>query len=349
MNIVFSTTRQWNPGDEFILLGCINLLKQHIDEFNAIIYNRNPQIRPSKKFSIINMVGRWLGKEVGVKFLDNSVKDYLPMDYADLVVFAGSPEWKGRRTRKLYADIEKYDIPVIFLGLGSSMGFRFNSYHFSKQERSVLKRSLLITTRDALTKDNLKPLPAHLLPCPALFSSKFEKKINIVKKIGLIYGSNKSVKHNNISDDTHSYITTLYKNLISEFKGEYQFEFILHYIDEIQLFKNDFSGDASKYSYDSKDYIDIYSNYDLVIGHRVHGIGISASMGIPGIMISHDKRSETTKGFQAEQVSIGTEYDAFKEIFLNTVKNINFKNEQLIKHKSNTLKNYLELISDVLK
>lgn len=37
MNIIFATTRQWNPGDEFILLGCINLLNETLGEFNPII------------------------------------------------------------------------------------------------------------------------------------------------------------------------------------------------------------------------------------------------------------------------------------------------------------------------
>ena len=62
MNIVFSTTRQWNPGDEFILLGCINLLKKQLGEFNPIIFNRNPQIRRHRKFDLITALDDLLGK-----------------------------------------------------------------------------------------------------------------------------------------------------------------------------------------------------------------------------------------------------------------------------------------------
>ncbi|MBA1433147.1 MAG: hypothetical protein FAF04_06050 [Epsilonproteobacteria bacterium] len=118
MNIVFSTTRQWNPGDEFILLGCINLLHEIIDEFNPIIFNRNPQIRRSRKRDIIKLIDNLVGKDFIEKFLDNSVKERPHMDYADMVVFAGSPEWRGRRLTKLYQEINTYDIPTIFLGLG---------------------------------------------------------------------------------------------------------------------------------------------------------------------------------------------------------------------------------------
>ena len=45
-NVVFSSTRQWNPGDEFIQFGCQNLMSNLIN-FNSILFNRNPQIRGS--------------------------------------------------------------------------------------------------------------------------------------------------------------------------------------------------------------------------------------------------------------------------------------------------------------
>lgn len=141
MNIVFSTTRQWNPGDEFILMGCINLLKQHIEDFNPIIYNRNPQIRRARKYDIIKSIDNIAGKDFVEKFLDNSVKERPPLDYADMVVFAGSPEWRGRRMTKLYSSILEYDIPSLFLGLGTSGKFTFTSDHFTKEEQEVFKKS----------------------------------------------------------------------------------------------------------------------------------------------------------------------------------------------------------------
>ena len=45
-NILISTTRQWNPGDEFIMMGALCILKNlYGDILNPIIYNRNPDIR----------------------------------------------------------------------------------------------------------------------------------------------------------------------------------------------------------------------------------------------------------------------------------------------------------------
>ncbi|MCL2390718.1 MAG: polysaccharide pyruvyl transferase family protein, partial [Endomicrobia bacterium] len=118
-NILFSTTRQWNPGDEFILLGCINLLKELYPGFNPVIYNRNPAIR-QEKYSNLNFFRNTFWERVSCKskglsdaflrmgFFDNSFKDNTDASFLDLAVFAGSPEWYGYRNAKLYDVINRY-------------------------------------------------------------------------------------------------------------------------------------------------------------------------------------------------------------------------------------------------
>ncbi|OIN09548.1 polysaccharide pyruvyl transferase family protein [Oceanisphaera psychrotolerans] len=349
MNIVFSTTRQWNPGDEFIFMGCMNLLSHHINDFNPIIYNRNPQTRRARKVDIVKAIDNFLGKDFIEKFLDNSVKDRFPMDYADMVVFAGSPEWRGRRMKKLYDSVIEFNIPTIFLGLGTSGKFSFTDEHFTKTEQEVFKSALLITTRDANTLEGLKPVTAYQLPCPALFSSKESRTVKSVKKIGLMYGTNSAVACNNVSNETYIYMMEMYRNILKDFGEEYEFEFVSHYIDELSSFKKDFENHKLRYSYDAKDYLEIYKQYDLVIGYRVHGIGISASMGIPGIMFAHDERAVTVKGFGAELVSVGTDYQELKTLIKNTIKEIEGKSTKLQDHKKSTMKKYLSLFNEKIK
>ncbi|MGJ0343718.1 polysaccharide pyruvyl transferase family protein [Aliarcobacter cryaerophilus] len=204
MNIVFSTTRQWNPGDEFILLGTINLLQEYFEQqkekrlknnlqFNPIIYNRNPQIRRARKRDFIKMIDNFLGKDFIEKFRDNSVKDRKPMDYTDLVVFAGSPEWIGRRLKKLYTEILNNKIPTIFLGLGtdSKKPLEYTNKDFGSIEKKVFEQyTKIITTRDENTLGAFKHFDfAKHLPCPALFCSKINRKRVNVKKIALIYST----------------------------------------------------------------------------------------------------------------------------------------------------------------
>lgn len=347
MNVVISTTRQWNPGDEFIMMGCINLLKEHIGTFNPIIFNRNPQTRRARKYDFVKQADRLLGGEVIEKFLDNSVKNAAPISYADLVVFAGSPEWRGLRLEKLYAEISQLDIPTIFLGIGTSGRFSFED-NFTETEKNVFKNAKLITCRDALTKECLDELNVEHLPCPALFSSTNEKKVDQVKRIGIIYGTHNAVKNNNISLETEEYLKKTYHRFINENNDVYDIEFIAHYIDELDTFNDDFPGQKLRYSYDSKDYLDIFGSYDLVIGHRVHGIGMSASMGIPGIMIAHDARASTVKGFLAKMICVGDSYEDFSSTVNETINNISYYNETLIEHKEKTKAVYIDLLKKTI-
>lgn len=351
MNIVFSTTRQWNPGDEFILMGCINLLKEFYENgsINPIIFNRNPQIRRARKRDIIKMIDNLLGRDLIEKFLDNSVKERLPMDYADMVVFAGSPEWRGRRLTKLYDSIVEYNLPTLFLGLGTSGKFEFNEKNFSKNEINVLNNAQLITCRDKDSFESLQPLPVYQLPCPALFSSTKERQITTVKRIGLIYGTSEAVKNNNVSVQTYEYLKKLYQYIIKHYSDDYEIEFVAHYIDELSSFKKDFQSHILRYSYDSKDYLEIFNRYDLIIGHRVHGIGMSASLGIPGIMIAHDERAQTVQGFLGSLITVGTSLETFDQHLKEKILNIESYNKQLVEHKHKYKKIYIEHLKNTTK
>ncbi|MFT6914265.1 MAG: hypothetical protein ACJAWL_000553 [Motiliproteus sp.] len=348
MNIVFSTTRQWNPGDEFIMFGCQNLIERVIGPYNSIIYNRNPQTRRARKYDIIKAIDNFLGKDFVEKFLDNSVKDRMPMNYADLVVFAGSPEWRGRRMTKLYDSIAEFNIPAIFMGLGTSGEFEFNSDNFTVNEMSAFKDSKLITCRDVSCQDGLEITGSHFLPCPALFSSNKQRLVTDVKKIALIYGTSSATACNNVSVETHDYLLELYRKLISQLGGEYEFEFIAHYIDELHTFDKEFPSQKLNYSYDAKDYLDIYGKFDYVIGYRVHGIGISASQGIPGMMIAHDPRSSTVKGFLAEIVDSGTPVDQVIEVVKQQIIEVESCSRLLLEHKENTEQKYIKLLQESL-
>tara|TARA_R110001583_G_scaffold168295_1_gene321154 strand:- start:337 stop:1401 length:1065 start_codon:yes stop_codon:yes gene_type:complete len=348
MNIVFSTTRQWNPGDEFIMLGCQNLIRKVIGPFNSIIYNRNPQTRRARKYDFIKIVDNFLGKDFVEKFLDNSVKDRLPMNYADLVVFAGSPEWRGRRMTKLYDSIAEFNVPAIFMGLGTSGEFEFNSDYFTEGEMAAFNKSKLITCRDSSCHDALKVTGSNFLPCPALFSSNKQKLITDVKKIALIYGTSSASACNNVSVETHNYLLELYRNLMSQFGREYEFEFVAHYIDELNTFDKDFPNQKLNYSYDAKDYLEIYGKFDYVIGYRVHGIGISASQGIPGMMIAHDPRASTVKGFLAQIVETGTPVDQVIEMVKKQITEVESCSRLLLEHKEKTEQKYIKLLQESL-
>ena len=356
-NILISTTRQWNPGDEFIMMGSLNIMKElYGNIINPIIFNRNPDIRGGAnfrnstrnyKFSYKWDKSTFKGKGglhelFRIGHYDNSWKDDMNVSNIDLAVFAGSPEWYGKRLKAMYQAIEKGDIPTIFLGLGAG-----DSIDFAKSDAivdRVLTMAKVIMTRDKQTEKMLKKYGAMYMPCPALFAAPSNKIVKEVKKIGLIYATHETLKGNNVSKSMHDYIVDLYKEL----NKIYDVELVCHYIDEIDKAKDEFPDIDINYSYDSKDYIDIYNKFDLVIGGRVHGIGMSASLGIPGIMIKHDSRSSTTDGFLATSINIGTSVNDIVEIIEAKSKNIENESKKLNEHKKETMSKYLEILKERL-
>ena len=50
MNLLISTTRMWNPGDELIYLGVKHLLERYFGWFNPVLWNRYPGVRSRPPF-----------------------------------------------------------------------------------------------------------------------------------------------------------------------------------------------------------------------------------------------------------------------------------------------------------
>ena len=310
-NILFSTTRQWNPGDEFILQGIISILKRTNKfgikdgtlRFNPIIYNRNPDIRTdarrknstqgkdfTKWFDNKNFKGKQYFLELfKIGHYENSFKDDMNPQSIDLIVFAGSPEWYNNKLKQLYKVIQVGNIPTAYIGIGLGESIDFQNLD-SKVVRT-LEKAKLITVRDFSTKEFLSKLGAIYLPCPAIFAANTEKIVTSCSHIGLIYATHNVLRNQNVSYEMYEYIKRLYIELAKR----YRVSLVCHYIDEIEEAEKDFPNLNLFYSYDSRDYAEIYQQFDLVIGGRVHGIGMAASSGIPGIMINHDKRSDTVK------------------------------------------------------
>jgi hypothetical protein len=338
-NILFSTTRQWNCGDEFILFGCINILEKILGEnFNSIIYNRHPDIL----HEFVNKDFIYASSDLC--FRDNSFKHYMDSGFIDLVVFAGTPEWSTDHCKPLYEIINKYKIPVIALGIGSEI----------QNEDTIFKEEIhkfrLLTVRDHALENKLKEYNAIYMACPSIASANidYEKIITDVKKIALIYSGDitRSVLWNEVSNETYIYLMKLYKQILTKYSKKYKFSIVCHYADELPHATSEFPNENCLYSYDARDYLNIYKEHDFVIGCRIHGIGICASMGIPGIAVAHDHRRGTLDGFLAELITNETDLETFFRLFDKSVLSASDKNKELLLHKQETIKKYVDLIQE---
>lgn len=346
-NIIFSTTRQWNPGDEIILKGVINLLESLQVEFNPLIFNRNPDIRSS--FGILQYREKAdcddvLWYYIKPSMFDNSVKPWTDYSMIDAIVFAGTPEWQGLKCRELYINAVRYHIPVYLIGIDDA--------YWGEDDlvASVLRSAKFISIRNMEIKNSFvkKGFFPNYLPCPSIFASETVKKINQIRCIGLIYrGMDESVTYRNgWSQENYNIQKEFFDQIISKYKNQCRIIVICHYVDELNLAKEEFSEAEIRYSYNSEDYLKIYGVCDLVIGSRIHGIGLAASLGIPSIPIKYDERGGTIDGFYPDTQLFKNlnGIEALERCFVH----IREMNQELITYKNKVFEKYHILLEKKL-
>ncbi len=353
-NILFATVRQGNCGDEFILFGTQNIVSSLQPQYNAIILNKNVEVCRRLQFrkKSLDLDIHQLNEKVSVNLEklcfgqeplhDDSFADYYSLDFIDAVVFAGTPEWVAYKLIPLYEKLESYRGPIFFLGLGYHEGF--DRVPYSRLEpvfKKIHKKASALIVRDRLILDYLKPeINAVFLPCPALFSSPHHKKIEKIEKIGFtLQAKSGDAKVNSVPD--HTYYFSL--KLLEEISKYYEVEVVCHWIEDLIYLHQDLGEKYPlRYSYDAKNYLDIYDSYDLVISTRIHGAGMAASLGIPSLTISHSARTDTVRGFLSRTITTETE---IKKI-LETINNLDVQMEsmKIIAHKESMLNSYKDYL-----
>ena len=252
-NILFNTTRQWNPGDQIIMLGLLRLLR-HLD-FNIFIYNRHPSVWGQGK--------------------DNSFKPCKhTLENIDYYIHAGTPEWCDQKLKPLFDEVLEKKIPHSFIGVGGSGTDALKTFD---SLRGMLQTSDLLTARDQSAFETIEPLGGVLFPCPGFYYGELPSKpIQEVNTYGLIFMTCET-NPNTISPRLHLELIEEYKACIRDYNAI----IICHYIDEALEARRHFPDTPIYYSYDAKDYPSFYALCDLVIGPRLHGVLLAAGMGIP--------------------------------------------------------------------
>lgn len=360
-SVVYSATRQWNPGDEFILQGTIRLMKAAIGEHNAILYNRHPGLRPlcgEGRFRRVRQdwsVGQVneLEKDFKIGFFDNSVKFDTDLGFADYAVVAGSPECFNPRTENFYRHVAESSLPLLALGVGHVDDV------VPEWILSIFRKALLTTVRAekvGVALESRFGVAALRFPCPALFCVPCgeEKRIESVRRVALVFGasSRDSIPCQEIADDACEFTMRFYRTLLERFRDRLDFSIVCHYIDELPAAFREFGncGVDIRYSYDAQEYANIYRTFDLVVSPRVHGCGIASSLGIPSIHVSHDVlRSDTAEGFRARMLSTQTTLDEAVEAFRDELESAKETNARLIERKAATFAEYADAVRKALK
>lgn len=243
MNILISTTSNWNPGDCFIRFGVKNILGSIFRDVNYIHYDRNPDY--------LDEFG-----DMGSGQKSNIMNNSIDWSLVDMVVLAGSPEFLHGSLIPIYAGLaENPDIPLLAIGVGYS--FEMDRLTLSANEEFVLRRSnTLIITRQYDLQEKLSGLldkEIHCLPCPAVFASEWVTVAN-GKTLAILQAP---VGPQGLSEEdqkaTENYI--LDKEYFKAF----------HYIEDLKYYRNGF------FTSEAKELLNKITPYSNVVSNRLHG------------------------------------------------------------------------------
>lgn len=243
MNILISTTSNWNPGDDFIRYGVKNLLSEVYPEANYIHYDRNPDY-------FIPGTG-----DMGTDHKSNIMNNPIDWSLVDLVVLAGSPEFLHGSLTPIYDGlVNNPHIPLLAIGVGYS--FEMDMLTISDNERLVLGRdNITIITRQYDLQEKLRELlgkHVYCLPCPAVFASKY--LIHTKTKLAILQAP--SGPQGLGEEDEKSTTNFLWGK---------EYDKAFHYIEDFKYFRSGF------YTSEAKDLLTKITRYKTVVSNRLHG------------------------------------------------------------------------------
>lgn len=240
------TTRECNPGDDFILNGIKNLYPEDV---SWAIYNRNPDNK-------LVCGNQWTGHS---------------LDIFDQVIIAGSPQWYGKAVQRLYESLIETPRSISFYGIGVGESGKLN---LSDLDLAILKQANSIITRGEECKKQLQEcgIQSVTRECPALFAGKPEVT-DEDRVCGVL-----TTKRPNKTNDTISVQkqVELYKQLNAN-------EVIVHHLDEVEEAKRYF--EKVWYTYNPDDYTRIYKQFDVIVSSRLHGAIFAMAWGRPAFLI----------------------------------------------------------------
>ena len=283
-NILYATTRNFNPGDEIIYRGVRNLLEGKLGKTNPIYWNRHPNIRPANASQDNSF--------------DSTRNSSEAIDYA---AFAGSPGWVGTAAEELYSAILKDEsMRIGFFGLGST-GHRLNigtagRQVFRGRADVVLCRD--IPSRDAvaeiLGKGSVEPVA---LPCPSVFHCKNPRPRTELRVVGLNYQSDRAGIHS-----VKRGVSELCLEVFRSLSKRYDVRIICNFAEDFHEACSLFDPSIIRFSADSADFEDFFNEIDCMVGPRLHGCLGAIGTGAPAFLI--DSYADARRRGAAEMIPV---------------------------------------------
>lgn len=279
LHILVNSTRQWNPGDEFIDIGVRRILARYFNNDDSWhLWNRNPDLS-------IHPTDNWDFRE---NLLSNNVTSLL-RSLVDVVVFSGSPEWLGPRCDPIYDFLDRNrDIPLLLIGVGSS-DLKFEVRDVAK--RVLSRENTLILTRGrelALYVNRALGFnKATWLPCPAVLSSDDMGENVQNKRLAAIL---------QVPMGPQSIPSTHFDQVRRALDScENEIDIIAFHEKECEFLASSFPDRRLRYSEKAETYISWFRQYGGVVSTRLHGALAAVSCGVWSCILQrHDFRVNST-------------------------------------------------------
>ncbi|MCF6218138.1 MAG: polysaccharide pyruvyl transferase family protein [Gammaproteobacteria bacterium] len=291
--ILFSTTQQFNPGDEVILMGIERLLAAAGIRYQKRVYDRNPA-----------------HKQQRIDALSSAHPQAI-----DYVIFAGTPEWcsefpslgdllKGpysarflarilrlrqtdRSNDPLLRYIIKQRIHCAFLGVGSSKP----PVATQKIDQILRQLTELFIVRDQQTASCFTPYQPQQAPCPAFFCSDQTAPRHSLNKIGITL----QAPHSNLIRMNRSgfeYAINTFHKVRQHFANV---ELICHSKKDAEYLKTVAADTKINTISSGESLLETYQQFDAILSTRLHGCVAACSLGLPTFQLWHGLRMSTLK------------------------------------------------------
>ncbi len=279
MIFLATTSRQYSPEEEWILLGVKNLFSEITSQnIYWAIYDKNPDLLQTKK-----------PHHLRTHLRSNSFHQTALTPFS-AVIIAGSRLWHGEEMEILFGNVAKKEIPLLALGLKFPIN---NQISLTEQEKTCLTRSqTLVAVSDESTKDWLRryDLECPVLPCPSLFAFQESKKTNNEKPcIGFVL------------EDTQTSETPLKEDavrnicqLILLMQKKYNVKVICLRLTDLMRFSPIF-GDSCVYSYDANDYSSFIQGCDLIVTSNPEVALATNGVGRPNLFLLNAENHKDLK------------------------------------------------------
>jgi len=313
MKILFVSTVDHNPGDDFIRWGQIHLLEDALDSFDFdVMHKHDPRTAYEGFTKRESDPHRFIAPLLFRSFSAlTSRRDLLAE--ADVVVFAGTPfvwsqktwllpsttanaEWNGATWNRLFKEFPEK--PVLNIAAGTSVqavepeGVILRRRRLAAFLLQAARRARLTTARDRATACVLSTLGVDVpcLPCTSLWASTgMGMAPEPPKYIAVNFMPHGTHPARGKSTEPEAWRTT-FTHVVSALSREHQLCFLCHSTEEYEAALEYFPDYDVFYSSDSRELLKRYGRAYYTVSNRIHGAGGAASFGRPALGIGNDSR-----------------------------------------------------------